>query len=80
MIALYFIASSLTPISTHNIPQNGVVVIGVGDHSIAGSIGLSKGAIVETVAGQKVHNTDDLLKLLKSNLGNTVLSRQIMES
>ena len=73
LIALYFIASSLTPISTHNIPQNGVVVIGVGDHSIAGSIGLSKGAIVETVAGQKVHNTDDLLKLLKSNLGNTVL-------
>ena len=72
LIALYFIASSLTPISTHNIPQNGVVVIGVGDHSLAGSIGLSKGAIVETVAGQKVHNTDDLLKLLKSNLGNTV--------
>ncbi|MGB6590336.1 MAG: site-2 protease family protein, partial [Candidatus Nitrosopolaris sp.] len=72
LIALYFIASSLTPISTHNIPQNGVAVIGVGDHSLAGSIGLSKGAIVETVAGQKVHNTDDLLKLLKSNLGNTV--------
>jgi membrane-associated protease RseP (regulator of RpoE activity) len=73
LIALYFIASSLTPISTHNIPQNGVAVIGVGDHSLAGSIGLSKGAIVETVAGQKVHNTDDLGKLLKSNLGNTVL-------
>lgn len=73
LFALYFIASSLTPISTHNIPQYGVVVIGLGDHSLAGSIGLSKGAIVETVAGQKVHNTEDLLKLLKSNLGNTVL-------
>jgi membrane-associated protease RseP (regulator of RpoE activity) len=72
LIALYFIASNLTPISTHNIPQYGVVVIGVGDHSLAGSIGLSKGAIVETVAGQKVHNTDDLLKTLKSNLGNTI--------
>ncbi len=72
LIALYFIASSLTPISTHSVPQYGVVVVGVGDHSLAGSIGLSKGAIVETVAGQKVHNTDDLLKLLKSNLGNTV--------
>ena len=72
LFALYFIASSLTPISTHNIPQYGVVVIGVGDHSLAGSIGLSKGDIVETVAGQKVHNTDDLLKTLKSNLGNTV--------
>jgi len=72
LFALYFIASSLTPIPTHNIPQYGVVVIGVGDHSLAGSIGLSKGAIVETVTGQKVHNTDDLLKILKSNLGNTV--------
>jgi len=72
LFALYFIASSLTPIQTHNVPQYGVVVIGVGDHSLAGSIGLSKGDIVETVAGQKVHNTDDLLKTLKSNLGNTV--------
>jgi membrane-associated protease RseP (regulator of RpoE activity) len=72
LFALYFIASSLTPIPTHNIPQYGVVVIGVGDHSLAGSIGLSKGAIVETVAGQKVHNTDELSKILKSNLGNTV--------
>ena len=72
LIALYFIASTLTPISVHNIPQYGVVVVGVGDHTLAGSIGLSKGSIVETVAGQKVHNTDDLLKLLKSNLGNTV--------
>ena len=72
LVALYFIASSLTPIPNHNIPQYGVVVIGVGDHSLAGSIGLSKGAIVETVAGQKVHNTDELTKILKSNLGNTV--------
>jgi membrane-associated protease RseP (regulator of RpoE activity) len=72
LFALYFIASSLTPIPTHNIPQYGVVVIGVGDHSLAGSIGLSKGAIVEKVAGQKVHNTDELTKILKSNLGNTV--------
>ena len=73
LIGLYFVACTLTPISTHNIPQYGVVVIGVGDHTLAGSIGLSKGAIVETVAGQKVHNTDDLGKLLRSNLGNTVL-------
>jgi membrane-associated protease RseP (regulator of RpoE activity) len=73
LIALYIIASSLTPIPTYNIPQYGVVVIGVGDHSLAGSIGLSKGAIVETVAGQKVHNTDELSKILKSNSGNTVL-------
>jgi membrane-associated protease RseP (regulator of RpoE activity) len=72
LVALYFIASSLTPIPNHNIPQYGVVVIGVGDHSLAGSIGLSKGAIVETVTGQKVHNTDELTKILKSNLGNTV--------
>lgn len=72
LVALFFITSTLTPISTNIIHQSGVVVVGVGDHTLAGMIGLSKGSVIETVAGQKVHGTDDLGKFLRSNLGKSV--------
>ena len=72
MIRLYFIISTLTPIPTNSAPQFGLNVLGVGEHSLAGSIGLSKGSIVETVAGHKVQSIGDLGKFLRSNLGNTV--------
>ena len=72
LAALYFIVSTLTPIPTNSAPQFGLNVLGVGEHSLAGSIGLSKGSIVETVAGHKVQSIGDLGKFLRSNLGNTV--------
>jgi membrane-associated protease RseP (regulator of RpoE activity) len=72
LIGLYFLVSTLTPISTHYAPQNGVLVMDVGDHTLAGSIGLSKGSIIESVAGQKTQNLEDLGKFLRSNLGNRV--------
>ena len=72
LIGLYFLVSTLTPISTHSAPQNGVLVMDVGDHTLAGSIGLSKGSIIESVAGQKTQNLEDLGKFLRSNLGNRV--------
>ena len=72
LIGLYFIVSTLTPIPTNTPPQQGVLVIGVGDHTLAQSIGLSKGSVIETVAGLKVHNLEDLGKFLRSNLGNKV--------
>ena len=72
LVALYFIVSTLTPIPTNSAPQYGLIVLGVGDHSLAGSIGLSKGSIIQTVAGEKIHNIEDLGKFLRSNLGNTV--------
>ena len=72
LIALYFIVSTLTPIPTTGAPQYGVAILGVADHSLANSIGLSKGSIIENVAGQKILKTNDLENLLKSNLGNTV--------
>ena len=72
LIGLYFIVSTLTPIPTNTPPQQGVLVIGVGDHTLAQSVGLSKGSIIETVAGQKIHNIEDLGKFLRSNLGNRV--------
>src|SRR5947208_7542755 len=72
LIGLYFIVSTLTPIPTNTPPQQGVLVIGVGDHTLAQSIGLSKGSVIETVAGLKVHNLEELGKFLRSNLGNKV--------
>src|SRR5438552_1388342 len=56
LAALYFIVSTLTPIPTNSAPQFGLNVLVVGEHSLAGSIGLSKGSIVETVAGHKVQS------------------------
>jgi membrane-associated protease RseP (regulator of RpoE activity) len=72
LIGLYFIVSTLSPIPTNTPPQHGVLVMDVGDHTLAESIGLSKGSIIETVAGRKIHNIEDLGKFLSSNLGNRV--------
>ena len=72
LIALYFIVSTLTPIPTGSTPQYGVAILGVADHSLANSIGLSKGSIIENVAGQKILKTDELENILKSNLGKAV--------
>jgi len=72
LIGLFFVVSTLTPLPTKSGPQYGILVMGVGDHTLAGSIGLSKGSIIETVAGQKIHNIEDLGKFLRSNLGNRV--------
>src|SRR5712691_8901170 len=44
----------------------------VGGDTLAGSIGLSKGSIIQSVAGLKVHNLEDLGKFLRSNLGKRV--------
>jgi membrane-associated protease RseP (regulator of RpoE activity) len=72
LIALYFIVSTLTPIPTESTPQYGVAILGVADHSLANSIGLSKGSVLESVAGQKIIKIDDLENILKSNLGKAV--------
>lgn len=72
LVALYFIVSTLTPLPTNSVPQYGLVVLGVGDHTLAGSIGLSKGSIIQTVAGEKIHHLEDLGKFLRSNLGNRI--------
>src|SRR5207244_7795204 len=61
-----------TQIPSNSLRQQGVLVISVGDHTLAQSIGLSKGSVIETVAGLKVHNLEDLGKFLRSNLGNKV--------
>lgn len=72
LVALYFIVSTLTPLPTNSAPQYGLAVLGVGDHTLAGSIGLTKGSIIQSVAGEKIHHLEDLGKILRSNLGNKI--------
>jgi len=72
LIAIYFVISTLTSLSTSSEPQSGVEVTGVNDGSLAGAIGLSKGSIIKTIAGQNVHSIEDLSTLLRSNLGHNI--------
>jgi len=72
LVGLYIVATTLIPISNHSLPVSGVTVVGVADHSLANSIGLSRGDTIEAVAGKKVNSTDDLGKLLRSNLGSSI--------
>src|SRR5207253_5989994 len=77
LIGLYFIVSTLTPIPTNTPPQQGVLVIGVGDHTLAQSVGLSKGSVIETVAGLKVHNLEDLGKFLRDRKSTRLNSSHV---
>ena len=72
LIAIYFVISTLTSLSTSSEPQPGVEVTGVNGGSLAGTIGLSKGSIIKTIAGQNVHGLEDLSALLRSNLGHNI--------
>jgi membrane-associated protease RseP (regulator of RpoE activity) len=72
LIAIYFVISTLTSLSTSSEPQSGVEVTGVNDGSLAGAIGLSKGSSIKTIAGQNVHSIEDLSTLLRSNLGHNI--------
>jgi membrane-associated protease RseP (regulator of RpoE activity) len=72
LIALYFIVSTLAPIPTSSEPQFGVMVAGVNNGSLADKLGLSKGSIIQTISGQKVHTVEDLSSILRSNLGHNI--------
>lgn len=73
LIALFFVVSTLTPLPQDpNATQFGVLVMGVNGGSLAESIGLTQGSVIQTVAGQEIHVLDDLSKTLRSNLGGTI--------
>jgi membrane-associated protease RseP (regulator of RpoE activity) len=72
LIALYFVVSTLTPLAISSKPQFGVEVAGVNGGSLAEKLGLSKGSVIQTIAGQKVHSIEDLSTLLRSNLGHII--------
>lgn len=73
LLALYFIVTTLNPLPPDpNAPQFGVAVMSVNSGSLAQSIGLPQGAIIQNVAGQQVRQLEDLGQLLRSNLGQTI--------
>jgi hypothetical protein len=53
-------------------PQFGVVVTDINDGSLAEKVGLTKGSIIQTIAGQNVRGVEDLGNILRSNLGHSI--------
>jgi membrane-associated protease RseP (regulator of RpoE activity) len=73
LFALYLIISTLTPLPPDpNAPQFGVFVLNVNGGSLAQSIGLTQGSTIQVVAGQEVRQLDDLGRLLREHLGQTI--------
>jgi membrane-associated protease RseP (regulator of RpoE activity) len=72
LIALYFVISTLAPLPTSGEPRFGVVVTDINDGSLAAKVGLTKGSIIQTIAGQNVRSVEDLGNLLRSNLGHRI--------
>jgi membrane-associated protease RseP (regulator of RpoE activity) len=71
-LGLYLIISNLTVLPVTGVPKYGVQVLGVGDGTIAKSIGLVKGSIIQNIDGTQVKDIQDLTRILKSNLGTSV--------
>lgn len=73
LAALYFVITTLTPLPPDpNAPQFGMVVIDVRGDSLAESIGMTQGSVIQTVAGQETREIEELGSQLRGNLGNTV--------
>lgn len=73
LLALYLIISTLTPLPPDpNAPQFGVFVLNVNGGSLAQSIGLTQGSTIQVVSGQEVRQLDDLGRLLREHLGQTI--------
>ncbi|OLC84404.1 MAG: hypothetical protein AUJ08_04065 [Thaumarchaeota archaeon 13_1_40CM_3_50_5] len=74
LIALYFVVSTLTPLPPDpNSPQFGALVLNVNEGSLAQSIGLTQGSIIQTINGEKIIAADDVSRLLRSHLGETIV-------
>jgi membrane-associated protease RseP (regulator of RpoE activity) len=73
LLGLYLIVSNLTVLPVTGVPKYGVQVLGVGDGTIAKSIGLVKGSIIQNIDGTQVKDIQDLTRILKSNLGTSVI-------
>ncbi|MGI0035278.1 MAG: M50 family metallopeptidase [Nitrososphaera sp.] len=73
LLALYFLVSTLTPLPPDpNEPQFGVLVVNVNPGSLAQSVGLTPGSVIQYVAGEEVRALEDLGITLRENLGQTI--------
>ncbi len=73
LLALYLVISTLTPLPpAPGEPQFGIMVVSVNPGSLAQSVGLPQGAIIQEVAGHQVKQLEDLGNILRANLGKTI--------
>lgn len=78
LVALYLVLSTLTV--APGIPQFGVAIVSVNPGSLAESIGLSSGAVIQEVAGQQTREVENLGEILRANLGQTIDIKWIEKS
>lgn len=75
LVALYFVVTTLTPLPPDpNAPQFGVMVVSVNPDSLAESVGMKPGSVIQQVGGRQVRTLEDLGLFLRhqDNLGRTV--------
>jgi membrane-associated protease RseP (regulator of RpoE activity) len=73
LLALFLVMTTLSPLPpAPGEPQFGVAVVSVNPDSLAQSIGLPQGAVIQEVAGQQVRKIEDLGPMLRANLGQTI--------
>jgi membrane-associated protease RseP (regulator of RpoE activity) len=73
LVGLYFLIATLTPLPPDpNAPQFGAMVLNVNQGSLAQSIGMTKDSVIQQVAGEQIKELDDLGRILRENLGQTV--------
>jgi membrane-associated protease RseP (regulator of RpoE activity) len=66
---LFVVLSTLTPISTPDIPKNGLEIISVTDGSLAEKIGLTQGSSILSIGQNEIRSQNDLLETLRSSIG-----------
>jgi membrane-associated protease RseP (regulator of RpoE activity) len=65
--------STLTPLPPDpNSLQFGAIVLTVNEGSLAKSIGLTQGSIIQSIAGERIVESQDVSRILRSHLGETV--------
>jgi membrane-associated protease RseP (regulator of RpoE activity) len=66
---LFVVLTTLTPISTPDIPKNGLEIISVTDGSLAEKIGLTQGSSILSIGQNEIRSQNDLLETLRSSIG-----------
>jgi len=66
---LLVVLSTLSPISTPDIPKNGLEINSVTEGSIAEKIGLTQGSNILSIGQNEIRSQNDLLQTLRSSIG-----------
>jgi membrane-associated protease RseP (regulator of RpoE activity) len=72
LLCIFIITSSLTVTQPSNPNIFGVSITNVGQKSLAESLGLTKGAVIQQIQNKNIKTTTELNGNLSTNLGNTI--------